>query len=107
MTKHLEYEDLFDDLIATCDDVQPGLMMREPALKCRGKVFAFYYREPDAICVKLGKDYPVTRHGVRDFELLNPFKHKPPMAAWFVIRRSHQGAWRELMQLALNKMRQT
>ncbi|MDX1479637.1 MAG: hypothetical protein R3301_18120, partial [Saprospiraceae bacterium] len=96
MASPLNYEDLFDERIARDQDVIPGLMMREPALKCQGKVFAFYYQDKDAICVKLGKGYPLEVHGIKDYALLSPFKHKPPMAAWFVVDRAYQDQWGDL-----------
>lgn len=101
----MSFEEIFDDLIAAEDDVTPGVMMREPALKCHGKVFAFYYQEKDAMCFKLGKDYPIETEGVNSFSHLSPFKHKPPMTAWYIIGRADQGFWRPLTMRALTIMR--
>ena len=53
------YEDVFDNLISSEEDVEPGVMMREPALKCNGSVFAFYYEREGAMCFKLGKGFPI------------------------------------------------
>lgn len=36
-------------------DVAAGKMMSAPALKCKGKVFAFFYN--DAMGFKLGKEF--------------------------------------------------
>ena len=78
-------------------------MMREPALKCNGKVFAFYYQDKNAMCFKLGKEYPIEKHGVQAFSHLSPFKHKPPMMAWYIV--GAQQHWSDLMQVALEHMR--
>ena len=101
------YEQIFDALIAAEPDVEPGVMMREPALKCRGKVFAFFYQDMDAMCFKLGKNFPIEEHGIADYTHLSPFKLKPPMTAWFVIGRQDEKKWRSLTKLALDQMRAT
>ncbi len=99
------YEDLFDQLIADNSDVNPGVMMREPALKCKGKVFAFYYAQAKAMCFKLGKEYVIENHGIHDYDFLSPFKKKPPMYAWFIVGDRHQPVWEELAYVALEAMR--
>jgi hypothetical protein len=99
------YENLFDQLIAENSDVGPGVMMREPALKCKGKVFAFYYADQNAMCFKLGKEYGIESHGISDYEFLSPFKKKPPMYAWYMVGDQHQAAWEELAYVALEAMR--
>jgi hypothetical protein len=85
--------------------VTEGVMMREPALKYRGKVFAFYYQDKNAMTFKLGKNYHIESHGITDYEFLSPFKNKPPMTAWYVIPAQHAGKWEELSRLALEAMR--
>ena len=99
------YEDLFDQLISDNRDVEPGVMMREPAMKCNGKVFAFYYTSEKAMCFKLGKDYAIEGHGITDFTFLSPFKNKPPMYAWYIIGDHHQTLWEELAHVALEAIR--
>jgi len=86
----MQYETIFDRLIASQPDVEPGLMMREPALKCKGKVFLFYHQDQDALCFKLGKDFPIQDLGIDDFAFLSPFKHKPPMTAWYIVGRAYE-----------------
>ena len=78
----IRYEEIFDALIAQEPDVDPGVMMREPALKCGGKVFAFYYQDKDAMCFKLGKHFQIEELGIENYSYLSPFKHKAPMIAW-------------------------
>lgn len=99
------YEDLFDKLIAENGDVDPGLMMREPALKYKSKVFAFYYAGENGMCFKLGKGYDIESHGIADSGFLSPFKNKPPMFAWFIVGVQHILLWEELTYVALAAMR--
>ena len=99
------YESLFDSLIASEEDVSPGVMMREPALKCNGKVFMFYYEVKEAMCFKLGKNYPIEEHGVSVYSHLNPFKNKPPMTAWYLVGREYEEQWASLADVALAGMR--
>ena len=99
------YEPLFDKFISGYADVDPGVMMREPALKCGDKVFAFYYADKESMCFKLGKDYHIEAHGVTKFGFLSPFKNKPPMYAWYLVGKEHQDAWEDLTFVALEKMR--
>ncbi len=99
------YERLFDQLIEENSDVDPGVMMREPALKCKGKVILFYYADANAMCFKLGKEYAIEGHGITDYEFLSPFKNKPPMYAWFMVGDQDQSLWEELAHVALEAMR--
>ena len=99
------YEHLFDSLIAREDDVSPGVMMREPALKCNGKVFMFYYEAKEAMCFKLGKNFPIEEHGVSEYSHLNPFKNKPPMMAWYLVGGEYEETWDRLAESALTSMR--
>ena len=99
------YEPLFDSFIAEHEDVEPGVMMREPALKCKGKVFAFYYADKDSMCFKLGKGFLIKEYGVEKFDFLSPFKNKPPMYAWYMVGPEYADAWEELTFVALEQMR--
>lgn len=98
------YEDLFDSFIEEFDDVGPGVMMREPAVTFRNKVFMFYYADKGAMCFKLGKGFQIDEF-VESFEFLSPFKNKPPMYAWYLVSADEQHAWEELAHLALENMR--
>ncbi len=99
------YESLFDSLIANEKDVSPGVMMREPALKCNGKVFMFYYEAKGAMCFKLGKNYPIEEHGIREYAHLSPFKKKPPMTAWYLVGGEYEEQWASLAEVALQSIR--
>ena len=80
-------------------------MMREPALTCNGKVFAFYYADMKAMCFKLGKGFLIEEYGVEDVKFLSPFKNRPPMYAWYIVDNIYIEAWEELTQVALDIMR--
>ena len=95
-------QSLFETLVAkfenNYDGVAEGKMMSAPALKYKGKVFAFFYKEEMGF--KLGKGFDPQANGIKDWNYLSPFKNKPPMKAWFVIPASEQGKWEELTQKA-------
>ncbi len=98
------YERLFDKLIADHSDIEAGVMMREPALKCAGKVFMFYYADKQSMCFKLGKEFSIEEYTAH-WEFLSPFKNKPPMTAWYLIGDSDAHTWEELSHIALENIR--
>jgi len=77
------FEAIRDEFTTIQPQVEAGKMMSSPAITYRGKVFAFYHA--GEMTFKLGKDYEPARDGIQHWGLLNPFKHKPPMAGWFRI----------------------
>ncbi len=85
------------------EGVAAGKMMSSPALKYKGKVFAFFYKEEMGF--KLGKDFEPDTYGLKEWNYLSPFKNKPPMKAWFVISETEQNKWEDLTLIALNLMR--
>jgi hypothetical protein len=89
-----------DELIAAHDAVTLGRMMSSPAITRNNKVFAFYHA--DAMVFKLGEDFEPKSAGISSYELLSPFKNKPPMRAWF--RIPDQSKWTMLAEEALNRM---
>ncbi len=95
------FEAIKTDLIAQHQLVADGKMMSSPAITYKGKVFAFYHQ--DEMVFKLGKDFDPASHGLQDYSLLNPFKNKPPMAAWFCIPLNEQDKWAVLAEAALQK----
>ena len=100
-----EAENLFEHLVIKFEKkngVAKGKMMSSPALKCKGKVFAFYHNEEMGF--KLGKEFEPKEHGLKDWSYLSPFKNKPPMKAWFMIPYSEKAHWESLTSLALDKM---
>lgn len=74
-------------------------MMHAPAIGFQKKVFAFYYQE--AMVFKLGKDFDPGAEGIKNWDLLNPFKNKAPMKAWFIIPfNGGNEYWERLMQMS-------
>ncbi len=80
-------------------DVEPGKMMSSPGITYKGKVFAFFYK--DKMVFRLGRNFDVKKTGVLKFELLNPFKNKPPMKDWFIISEIDEPKWEKLANSAL------
>jgi len=85
------------------ENVSPGKMMSSPGITYKGKVFAFYYNEK--MVFRLERDFDIETVRISKFELLNPFKNKPPMKDWFVISEADQGKWEKLSNLALDEMK--
>jgi len=93
-----------DAMVATQDGVDRGRMMSHPAIAFRGKVFAFLGSRGDMV-LRLGAGSDPTELGVAKFELLAPFKTKPPMKDWFRIDSTDSEHWQELADRALARMR--
>ncbi len=84
------------------DGVAPGKMMSAPAMKYRGKVFAFFYKEE--MTFKLGKDFDADAYGISNWTYLSPFKNKPPMKAWITVSATQSNLWEALTQKALDQI---
>ncbi len=94
------YERLFDRLIDGHSEVTAGKMMSAPALKKKGKVFAFYHNEK--MTFKLGKGRDLEQEfGIAEYGFLSPFKHKPPMLAWYEIDFQYAQHWELLAREAM------
>ncbi len=97
----------FDDIvkIMTMENeyVEPGKMMSCEGIRYKGKVFAFYYN--DKMIFRLGKNYDISKHGIEEFEYLNPFKNKPPMKGWYEIEVKYSDKWLELAGVSMNVMK--
>jgi hypothetical protein len=98
----IRFEAIRDEFTTIQPQVEAGKMMSSPALTYRGKVFAFYHGEE--MIFKMGKDYDPVQDGIQTWALLNPFKHKPPMAGWFRIGFEDQARWEMLARKALERM---
>ena len=98
------YEHLFDAFIESDSDIEPGVMMREPAVMYKSKVFMFYYAKQQSLCFKLGKGFLIEEY-VDRFEFLSPFKNKPPMYAWYLVSEDDAHVWEDLAEVALENMR--
>lgn len=100
----LSYDQIAEKMVQKYEDVHHGKMMSSPALVYNNKVFAFYYG--DSMVFKLGKDYDIRQHGEIEYELLNPFKNKAPMLAWFVISYDAVVHWDVLAEAAYKIMKE-
>ncbi|NAY91616.1 hypothetical protein GTQ34_06780 [Muricauda sp. JGD-17] len=83
--------------------VTEGKMMRSPAIKYNGSVFAFLSRQHKMV-FKLGKDYPDEVLGVPRSPF-NPFKTKKPLAGWYELGFGHQEKWGAFAAKALEKIK--
>jgi len=100
-----EAQDLFETIVQEFikeDKALNGKMMSAPALKAKGKVFAFFHKEE--MTFKLGKDFDPEAYGLLNWSYLSPFKNKPPMKAWFAVPFSQKETWKDLTQLALDTL---
>tara|TARA_R110000796_G_scaffold162592_1_gene279376 strand:- start:17230 stop:17658 length:429 start_codon:yes stop_codon:yes gene_type:complete len=100
-------EELFNqvrnNIVANHAEVTEGTMMASPGIQLKGKNFAFFYKK--SLAVRLGRDFEPESEGIHKYELLNPFKVKPPLKDWFVISFEEANKWPMLAEIALNQMR--
>ena len=68
--------------------------MSAPAIKYKNKVFAFFHQSEMGF--KLGKGYDLSPFDIQQFSYLSPFKHKPPMKAWYMIGEQDSDKWETL-----------
>lgn len=100
------FETIVEEFTNTNTDVMPGKMMSSPALKYKGKVFAFFWN--NQMTFKLGKGRDLeAEFGISDYEFLSPFKNKPPMNGWYVVPSQYADQWSALTQEALFLMEKT
>jgi hypothetical protein len=85
-------------------EITTGKMMSSPGIRYRNKVIAFFYRE--AMVFKLGREFDPERYGLHDYQLLSPYKTKPPLRDWFEVSATHIDGWEALARLALQRMRE-
>lgn len=97
------YDRIATKLVTDFEDINFGKMMSSPAITVNKKVFAFYYKEN--MVFKLGKEFDLKPYDITDYELLNPFKNKPPLAGWYVIADEYAEKWENLALLAYEKLR--
>lgn len=81
-----------------------GKMMSSPALQYQGKVFAFYYGKQ--MIFRLGRAFQPEAFHIQQYQVLAPFKTKPPMVDWFEIPFAEQHRWEDLARYALQRLAQ-
>jgi hypothetical protein len=104
-TAEKQFQLIAEKLCAEDGSVTTGKMMSSPGIRYQDKVFAFYYRE--TMVFRLGRAFDPTTIGVHDYQLLSPFKTKPPLVDWFEVMPTHLQQWEALARLALERMRDT
>ena len=90
-------------LITTQEHVTEGTMMSSPGIQYKGKNFAFLYKN-GTMCFRLGRTFDPESEGIHQYELLNPFRNKPPLKDWFVIGPDYTEQWPLLAEIALQQM---
>lgn len=102
MTPQQAFEQIREKMCLMYDGVTEGKMMSSQAIKRGGKVFAFFHHEQMGF--KLGKDADPERPELVGATYLSPFKHKPPMKAWFVVPFTSVEVWEQLAEEAMEKV---
>ena len=90
------------NLLTQEEGVVLGKMMSSPGLKFNDKVFAFYFDQK--MCFKLGTSKTLEDLKI-SYDLLNPFKTKPPLKGWYIVDDTFVDHWGLLAQEALERMR--
>ena len=79
-----------------------GKMMSSPALHYQGNVFAFY--DGKQMAFRLGREFQPEALHIYQYQVLAPFKTKPPMVGWFEIPFAEQHHWENLARAALQRL---
>jgi hypothetical protein len=98
-----QLEVIAERLAEESEDITTGKMMSSPGIRYKNKVFAFAYRE--GMVFRFGRGFDLGALGIHDYQLLAPFKTKPPLLDWFEVGPAHASQWEELARLALQRMR--
>jgi hypothetical protein len=99
LTEESLFRNIAGKLASENQSIYTGKMMSSPGIKYKNKVFAFYHNKE--MIFKLGKQFDPKLLGIEHFQLLSPFKNKPPMAGWFQIPFEYSDKWEELARQAL------
>lgn len=84
-------------------DITLGKMMSSSGIQYKGKNFAFLYNK--SMVFRLGRTFDIESEGIHKYELLNPFKNKPPLKDWFVVSYEYADKWLLLAKAALEKIK--
>ncbi len=97
----VDLNQFFDSIVAEMSKEHPvteGTMMGSRGIQYKKKNFVFIWGN-DKMVFRLGRDFEPQSEGIHDYELLNPFKNKPPLKDWFVLRKN-EDKWYELAIVA-------
>ena len=97
------FHELREQVIAAHDGAHAGTMMGLTGIQYNKKNFTFYYRK--GVAFRTGRDFEPESEGIHDYDLLNPFKNKPPLKDWFVMGVAYQDKWPLLVEIALQKIK--
>lgn len=103
-TPEQQFVAIAEQLAAESQEITTGKMMSSPGIRYRNKVIAFFYRE--TMVFKLGRAFDPGTFGLHDYQLLSPYRTKPPLRDWFEISATHSDRWEALARLALQRMRE-
>lgn len=81
------------------DEVSLGKMMRSPAIKVKGKVFAFFHQ--NTMIFKLDRQTALYKARYPGSDYLSPFKNKLPMKGWLNVPSAFSDDWESLAVEAL------
>jgi hypothetical protein len=99
----LLFSELAEELSKENPEIKTGKMMSSSGLKYKDKFFCFLYN--DKMCFRLGRDFDINSTGVKKYELLNPFKSKPPLKDWFVLEISEKKHWYPLAKSSYEQLK--
>lgn len=102
MSNELEIFNRITELVSQEKGVILGKMMSSPGLKFNDKVFAFFHQKN--MVFKLESSKILDDLGI-SYDLLNPFKTKPPLKGWFVVNSLFTDNWEMLTKEALELMK--
>lgn len=103
-TPEQHFAAIAEQLATESQEITTGKMMSSPGIRYRNKVIAFLYHE--TMVFKLGRDFDAGAFGLHEYQLLSPYKTKPPLRDWFEVAATHSDRWKELARLALQRMRE-
>ena len=101
-TPQQQFHAIADKLAAESQAITVGKMMSSPGIRYQNKVFAFFYK--GGMVFRFGRGFDPATVGIHDYQLLSPFKTRPPLLDWFEISSTHMQQWEALARVALQRM---
>lgn len=99
---------LFDEIggkmVAENPDVAAGKMMSSRALMYKGKSFAFYHQQQNAMVFRVGKSFDPDAARIQHHSPLSPFKTRGPVPGWLQVAVEGRDQWEGLAALALDAL---
>lgn len=99
------FHEILDYLSNKYPGVKEGRMMSSPAIQYRSKIFAFYKSE--CMTFRLGRETDMQKEfGVIEYSYLSPFKTRPPLFDWFILKDKYVELWPEMAEHAFKRLDQ-